>query len=125
MQETSLFVGIILVFMSSWNFVLSWVEYEKSLKPRGQILQNSIWLLYTALRYATLNVKVKTLTPTRPEAVHVAHKISGPGHISLKKLISAHQQNTQQNHTGKCIRGFDGIYAYFRYFRDRKWKILV
>ena len=27
-QETYLFVGI-LVFMSSWNFVLSWVEHEK------------------------------------------------------------------------------------------------
>ena len=29
-QENSLFVGI-LVFMSIWNFVLSWVEHEKSL----------------------------------------------------------------------------------------------
>ena len=29
MKETSLFVGI-LVFMSSWNFMLSWVEHEKS-----------------------------------------------------------------------------------------------
>ena len=28
-QATSSFVGI-LVFMSSWNFVLSWVEHEKS-----------------------------------------------------------------------------------------------
>ena len=28
-QETSLFAGI-LVFMSSWNFMLSWVEHEKS-----------------------------------------------------------------------------------------------
>ena len=27
-QETSLFVGI-LVYMSSWNFMLSWVEHEK------------------------------------------------------------------------------------------------
>ena len=25
------------------------------------------------------------------------------------------------NHTGKCIRRFGGIYAYCRYFIDRKW----
>ena len=25
------------------------------------------------------------------------------------------------NHTGKCIRPFGGIYAYCRYFIDRKW----
>ena len=24
-------------------------------------------------------------------------------------------------HTGKCIRRFAGIYAYCRYFIDRKW----
>ena len=24
-------------------------------------------------------------------------------------------------HTGKCIRRFAGIYAYCRYFMDRKW----
>ena len=28
-------------------------------------------------------------------------------------------------HTGKCIRRFGGIYAYCRYFIDRKWWILV
>ena len=28
---------------------------------------------------------------------------------------------TANNHTGKCIRGFGGIYAYCRYFIDRKW----
>ena len=28
-------------------------------------------------------------------------------------------------HTGKCIRRFGGIYAYCRYFIDRKWKIMV
>ena len=28
-------------------------------------------------------------------------------------------------YTGKCIRRFDGIYAYCRYFIDRKWSILV
>ena len=30
-----------------------------------------------------------------------------------------------QYHTGKCIRRFGGIYAYCRYFIDRKWQILV
>ena len=28
-------------------------------------------------------------------------------------------------HTGKCMRRFGGIYAYCRYFIDRKWYILV
>ena len=28
-------------------------------------------------------------------------------------------------HTGKCIRRFAGIYAYCRYFIDRKWLIFV
>ena len=32
---------------------------------------------------------------------------------------------TYQFHTGKCIRRFGGIYAYCRYFIDRKWSILV
>ena len=26
-----------------------------------------------------------------------------------------------KGHTGKCIRQFGGIYAYCRYFIDRKW----
>ena len=38
-QETSSFVGIV-VFMSSWNFVLSWVEHEKSfITPRPSLQQ--------------------------------------------------------------------------------------
>ena len=36
-QETSLFVGI-LVFKTSWNFVLSWVEHEKSFITSGPVL---------------------------------------------------------------------------------------
>ena len=35
-QETSLFVSV-LVFMSSWNFLLSWVEHEKSFITSGQV----------------------------------------------------------------------------------------
>ena len=34
MQETSSFLGI-LVLMSSWNFVLSWVEHENFFYNRG------------------------------------------------------------------------------------------
>ena len=30
-----------------------------------------------------------------------------------------------QLHTGKCMCQFGGIYAYCRYFVDRKWKILA
>ena len=47
MQDTSLFIGI-LVFMSSWNFVLSWFEHEK---PRGLVL----------LRQLRFNKWVKTI----------------------------------------------------------------
>ena len=39
-QDTSLFAGI-LVFISSWNFVLSWVEYEKSFITSGQDMSYS------------------------------------------------------------------------------------
>ena len=35
------------------------------------------------------------------------------------------QTNMDLLHTGKCIRRFGGIYAYCRYFIDRKWSILV
>ena len=34
-------------------------------------------------------------------------------------------QISPEHHTGKCIRRFAGIYAYCRYFIDRKWLILV
>ena len=37
-QDTSLFVCI-LVFMSSWNFVLSWVEHEKSFLTSGPVFE--------------------------------------------------------------------------------------
>ena len=30
-------------------------------------------------------------------------------------------QQSKGQHTGKCIRQFAGIYAYCRYFIDRKW----
>ena len=29
--------------------------------------------------------------------------------------------SSAKEHTGKCIRRFGGIYAYCRYFIDRKW----
>ena len=37
-QETSLFVSI-QVFMSSWNFMLSWVEHEKSFITSGRMVK--------------------------------------------------------------------------------------
>ena len=47
-------------------------------------------------------------------------------------VIEIHKQDQIQElepihriHTGKCIRRFAGIYAYCRYFIDRKWSILV
>ena len=42
---------------------------------------------------------------------------------------SRHNRRTRRilemYHTGKCIRRFAGNYAYCRYFKDRKWYILV
>ena len=56
MQETALFVGI-LVFMSSWNFVLSWVEHEKSFINLGPGLSAKTrywyWFFFSCYIYAT------------------------------------------------------------------------
>ena len=43
MQETSLFVGI-LDFLSSWNFMLSWVEHEKSFITSEPVFDMSLYL---------------------------------------------------------------------------------
>ena len=45
------------------------------------------------------------------EKIQDVDKGSGPSSIWRKQLY----------HTGKCIRRFAGIYAYCRYFIDRKW----
>ena len=37
----------------------------------------------------------------------------------IDTVMSLNNQN--YCHTGKCIRRFGGIYAYCRYFIDRKW----
>ena len=39
------------------------------------------------------------------------------GYINLSILVFS----GRNNHTGKCKRRFGGIYAYCRYFIDRKW----
>ena len=39
----------------------------------------------------------------------------------LNKLGLARIHLGEMIHTGKCIRRFAGIYAYCRYFIDRKW----
>ena len=51
------------------------------------------------------------------------------GFVSLSDTFAFWQQNLLaipshekgHLHTGKCIRRFGGIYAYCRYFIDRKW----
>ena len=40
-------------------------------------------------------------------------------YMLIYKLL--HKKGTRLIHTGKCIRRFAGIYAYDRYFIDRKW----
>ena len=54
-RETSLFVGI-LVFMSSWNFMLSWFENEKSFIASGP----GIWV-QTVCKYKFISSKELTL----------------------------------------------------------------
>ena len=40
----------------------------------------------------------------------------------LQYCLNAHPHSLPiAFHAGKCIRRFDGIYAYCRYFIDRKW----
>ena len=41
--------------------------------------------------------------------------------ISSSAIISLSKTGRLHFHTGKCIRRFAGIYAYCRYFIDRKW----
>ena len=50
--ETSPFVGI-LVFMSSWNYVRTWVEHEKSFISSGQDVLYRIVPSLKAFRYAS------------------------------------------------------------------------
>ena len=43
------------------------------------------------------------------------------GHITFPADGTAFASFGGGVHTGKCIRRFGGIYAYCRYFIDRKW----
>ena len=45
--------------------------------------------------------------------------------IMSYEIVNLEGCGTFRSHTGKCIRRFAGIYAYCRYFIDRKWSILV
>ena len=51
-------------------------------------------------------------------------------HSTVSKLNKSFYRGAQlktynkvagKQHTGKCIRRFGGVYAYCRYFIDRKW----
>ena len=66
---------------------------------------------------------------TQPELSRTKNKIafliriffmSGSFRFKLSENcnIAVCSMHTQQDHTGKCIRGFAGIYAYCRYFID-------
>ena len=62
-------------------------------------------------------------TENAPEKSEVRRGVSDPrpsipGILDGKKT---YQVSTMHYHTGKCIRRFGGIYAYCRYFIDRKW----
>ena len=37
------------------------------------------------------------------------------------RLEGGQMDGKHENHTGKCIRRFGGLYAYCQYFIDRKW----
>ena len=41
--------------------------------------------------------------------------------VCLENALTNPSLEYQRIHTGKCIRRFAGIYAYCRYFIDRKW----
>ena len=42
-------------------------------------------------------------------------------HSNKSKRLNVHITAKKLHHTSKFIRRFDGIYAYCRYFIDRKW----
>ena len=44
-----------------------------------------------------------------------------PSPRSRQALSVVKKFSESYTHTGKCIRRFGGIYAYCRYFADRKW----
>ena len=56
---------------------------------------------------------------TESELTPVHHTFQEARNVLEKVFITKHV------HTGKCIRRFAGIYAYCRYYIDRKWHILV
>ena len=62
---------------------------------------------------------------TKEEADSCINKImSSIGQKQYEKFVKDMtdiQMPSSLNHTGKCIRRFGGIYAYCRYFIDRKW----
>ena len=61
---------------------------------------NSECLTSYARSYKNLTVNISHLMLDQNKAVIISHLML---------------------HTGKCIRRFGGIYAYCRYFIDRKW----
>ena len=47
--------------------------------------------------------------------------VSIPDICYLSYFPNLQSNSTVNIQTGKCIRRFSGIYAYYRYFIDRKW----
>ena len=66
-------------------------------------------------RYSTgISSNILSL-PEREKMSHIAYAMGKDTPHSFQA------QRVSCIHTGKCIRRFGGIYAYCRYFIDRKW----
>ena len=70
---------------------------------------------------------VKLLTEHHLELLCLKGGCTGSSSPTLAKMPHCCKPNVvalieyDQEHNGKCIRRFAGIYAYCRYFIDRKW----
>ena len=59
---------------------------------------------------------IKIISTRKSMACLVLYSVKFHVFLSTLSLLSR-----KYVHTGKCIRRFGGIYAYCRYFIDRKW----
>ena len=66
---------------------------------------------------------VMLLTENNLEFLSLIGGYTGSSESTLVKIPQCWRLHAATNiyHTGKCIRRFGGIYAYCRYFIDRKW----
>ena len=94
-------------------------------QPLEEMVKHVIELLKEARRQE--EVRAHEVFVGRDRDMQLILGLLGVNSFSRSNLTKEDKQTIQQfsdrikgNHTGKCIRRFGGIYAYCRYFIDRK-----